>query len=1050
MRTAHVLLGRSWQHDRHFYYNALNYTCNVTYNGFIHMLKPLLPKQVEEIHLRLKQTLKPALKKEEIKEIKVEPPRVELESPLQSYNSVCSQTKGPQSVIQLKGPAQSVKVQPLLVTKKDSNQEKRRIKLIRATHVKHPKRKLHERDKAESDLAYLSCIEDLDSRTNPFQEGENNRNQDTWNPIRVYSVLITTTRAKHPKKKLHERNKAQSEYLDFSDPTYLCPHYGALFWLEERVNKSVDALDESNAFVKTFRNASAHIENNPTAEIKIKLIGKRSKDARTYNLSQVQEVAALIVGDIDPNMGQRDILVETNSGNLQRINELNPSYLPLQYPLLYPYGEDGYREDIPFADILDRASTARNRVGSDINIIVCKKVVTGSDINIIVCKKCLADALTNGEVDPTAQGKRIILPSSFTGGARYMIQNYQDAMAICKAMVLYTIEFQKRVLPHAHILVFLAKNDSPKTPKDIDMWISAEIPNEICDPEYYKVVEEFMMHGPYGSCRKNSPCMSRSIKYLFKYVNKGNDRVTAEFYNSTVDESTGKVVDEIKMYYDCRYISPCEAAWRIFSFDIQFRNPSVERLSFHLPNEQSIIFDDGNNVDNVVNCPTVSQSMFTVWFAANLKYEDARQLTYSEMPRKFVWKKDKREWGPRSFEEIKFVDGKQYMSFRDACYARGLIEEDKEYVDAILEASLWATAYSLRKLFVMLLTSSSMSKPEIVWEAVWIHLAEDAEYQARKTLGFPVLTDTQKKNYALLEIDKLLSSCNKSLQDYPPMHIPDGPSNSFLGNRLLYEELSYDQRALKEEHDLLVKGEIVLNVASSGIASLLLPGGRTAHSRFVIPICVNENSTCNIKQGGDFRQILPVIPKGTRQDIVQASINSSYLWNNCEVLRLTKNLRLRSITTEEEIEKLDTFAKWIADLGDGKLGVCIANKGDPIKEIVVQTFPSFGTGVIDPEQLKSRAILAPTLDVVDQVNEYMNNLNLASSKTYLSCDSVCKADTNDNMLAEVHTTEFLNSLKCFGVPNHSLSLKVGSPIMLLRNIDHFIGLCNGTRLMLPN
>ncbi|XP_031106348.1 uncharacterized protein LOC116011001 [Ipomoea triloba] len=254
---------------------------------------------------------------------------------------------------------------------------------------------------------------------------------------------------------------------------------------------------------------------------------------------------------------------------------------------------------------------------------------------------------------------------------------------------------------------------------------------------------------------------SRSIKYLFKYVNKGNDRVTVEFYNSTVDESTGKEIDEIKMYYDCRYISPCEAAWRIFSFDIQFRNPSVERLSFHLPNEQSIIFDDGDNVDSIGNRPTVSQSMFTAWFASNLKYEDARQLTYSEIPRKFVWKKDKREWhprqrnfaigrifyvppkcdelfylrcllnlvrGPRSLEEIKFVDGKQYMSFRDACYARGLIEDNKEYVDAILEASLWATVYSLRKLFVTLLISSSMSKPEIVWEAVWIHLAEDAEY----------------------------------------------------------------------------------------------------------------------------------------------------------------------------------------------------------------------------------------------------------------------------------------------------------------------------------
>ncbi|XP_070003274.1 uncharacterized protein [Nicotiana sylvestris] len=116
-------------------------------------------------------------------------------------------------------------------------------------------------------------------------------------------------------------------------------------------------------------------------------------------------------------------------------------------------------------------------------------------------------------------------------------------------------------------------------------------------------------------------------------------------------------------------------------------------------------------------------------------------------------------------------------------------------------------------------------------------------------------------------------------------------------NRLIRDELHYNKRTLAEEHQQLVKnltdeqksvyekimrdvnedkggffflygfggtcktfiwrtlssairsrGDIVLIVASSGIASLLLPGGRTAHSRFVIPLNVTEDSTCNIKQ----------------------------------------------------------------------------------------------------------------------------------------------------------------------------------------------------------
>ncbi|XP_019186536.1 PREDICTED: uncharacterized protein LOC109181238 [Ipomoea nil] len=1033
----------------------------------------------------------------------------------------------------------------------------------------------------------------------------------------------------------------------------------------EIVKDIKDALDENNVLVKSFRMAKMEMESNPRRDIKIKLIGRRNKDARTYNLPQVGEVAALIVGDLDPNMGERDILVESKAGHFQRITELHPSYLPLQYPLLFPYGEDGYREDIQFNNAAGQSSNARSKLSpreyfsfrlqdrfNEMSTLLYSRrlfqqylvdaytmIESGRLVYIrthqksLRCEsyKCLTDALTRGEVDPTAQGKRIILPSSFTGGARYMVQNYQDAMAICRWIgypslfitftcnpkwpeierflqprnlksedrpdiicrvfkmklnalikeiqkenifgvvdaVIYTIEFQKRGLPHAHILIFLAKSNSYPTAKDIDMIISAEIPSELCDPEYYKAVEEFMMHGPCGAARKNSPCMvngkcskfypkkfvesstvdfdgypiyrrrdngrtirkngialdsryvvphnrhllmkykahinvewcnqSRSIKYLFKYVNKGNDRVTAEFYNSAVEESTGKVIDEIKMYYDCRYISPCEAAWRIFAFDIQFRNPSVERLSFHLPNEHSVIFHDDDLVDDVVNRPTVAQSMFTAWLEANKR--------------------------PTSFDDIKKVDGVQYNSFRDACYARGLIEDDKEYVDAISEAAVWSSAHSLRKLFVTLLTSNAMSKPEDVWEVVWHYLSDDAEFTCRRNISTSdlILNDSQKKNYALFEMEKLLNAWNKSLADYPPMPMPDQNGDLFQGNRLLFEEMSYDREALRHEHDSLVqklteeqlliynkvvadvqsemggmyfvygyggtgktflwktlsaalrsKGEVVLNVASSGIASLLLPGGRTAHSRFAIPISVNEDSTCNIKQGsalaeliikakliiwdeapmmhkhcfealdrtmrdlmrftnprsstmtfggktvvlgGDFRQILPVIPKGTRQDIVQASINSSYLWNNCEVLRLTKNLRLRSISDEEEVEKLGCFAKWIADVGDGNVGedngvdcnimipssFVLENEGDPIRQIV--------------------------------------------NSTYLSCDSLCKSEANVDMQSEVHTTEFLNSLRCSGVPNHCLTLKVGTPIMLLRNIDHSLGLCNGTRLV---
>ncbi|XP_019195029.1 PREDICTED: uncharacterized protein LOC109188848 [Ipomoea nil] len=123
------------------------------------------------------------------------------------------------------------------------------------------------------------------------------------------------------------------------------------------------------------------------------------------------------------------------------------------------------------------------------------------------------------------------------------------------------------------------------------------------------------------------------------------------------------------------------------------------------------------------------------------------------------------------------------------------------------------------------------------------------------------------------------------------------------------------------------------------------------------------------------------------------------------------------------------------------------NSGDPIATIVDSTFPMFTNGTCDNTFLEKRAILAPTLDVVNSINEYMSNIHVAESRTYLSCDTVCRTESNNGILADVHTPEFLNGLRVSGIPNHSLTLKVSSPVMLLRNIDHTLGLCNGTRLI---
>ncbi|XP_070052773.1 uncharacterized protein [Nicotiana tomentosiformis] len=1135
----------------------------------------------------------------------------------------------------------------------------------------------------------------------------------------------------------------------------------------EIVNELKQMLDDNNILAKSFRMVRDQFQTDRTSNVRLRLIGKRGSDGRRYNLPTVSEVAALIVGDFEQTRSDRDIIVESQSGQLQRVNELNAAYLGLQYPLLFPYGEDGYREDIPLNDI-DDSTSGRKCVSTreylsykiqerkdEVPTIVSARrlfqqflvdgytMMESSRLRFIRLHqkqlrahfyKGLQDAVLHGDIEPSSQGQRVILSSSFTGGARYMLQNYQDAMAICKwagypdlfitftcnpkwpeitrfvesrglspedrpdiltrvfkikldrmikdlrdnkvfgevKAVIYTVEFQKRGLPHAHILLFLL-NKYPNV-GDIDGIISAELPDKKVDPYYYNVVTNFMMHGPCGTARKSSPCMqngrctkhfpkkfvssttidedgypiyrrrddgrtakrvgidldnryvvphnrflllkygahinvewcnqSRSIKYLFKYVNKGNDRVTAAFSQSVNNEDSG-VVDEINMYCDCRYISPCEAAWRIFKFPIHHREPSVERLSFHLPNNQTVIFSDDDPIDAVVNRPTVKESIFLSWFEANKTFPEARELTYAEFPLKFVWKQNLKRWekrrtsafsigriffvlpgsgeqyylrlllnvikGPKSYEDLKNINGCDHETFRDACYTLGLLDDDKEYVDAIMEASNWGMASYLRQLFAMLLLSNSMSRPESVWQATWHLLSEDILHEERRILDHPEadLTDEELKNRCLQKLEIFLKGCGRSFQDFPTMPRPVYNTKEVdNSNRLIRDELRYNKRALVEEHQQLVKnltdeqksvyekiirdvnedkggffflygfggtgktfiwrtlssairsrGDIVLTVASSGIASLLLPGGRTAHSRFVIPLNVTEDSTCNIKQGtplanliikakliiwdeapmmhrycfealdktlrdilrfkdasnlhlpfggktivlgGDFRQILPVIPKGSRQDIVNASLNSSYLWPHCQLLKLTKNMRLQGNEIGTHLDELRVFSDWILAIGDGIVGtsvdgnekvqipddLLIKQSVDPTYAIVESTYPDFNSRCNDIGYLQQRAILTPTLDMVESVNEYMISLNQSSEKSYLSSDTICSSDNTYSALEHVHTPEFLNTIKCSGVLNHALTLKVGIPVMLLRNIDQSAGLCNGTRLII--
>ncbi|XP_071718075.1 uncharacterized protein [Rutidosis leptorrhynchoides] len=839
------------------------------------------------------------------------------------------------------------------------------------------------------------------------------------------------------------------DYKDEGDMCHKCSACGALLCGknqnqptsskntldEELIKELMDMLDECNPLVKMYRNARDHFEKNPKDNFKIKLIARRSTDGRNYNLPFVEEVAALVVSDIDLNFDKRDIVVHSISEGLKRISELHPQYLALQYPLLFAYAEDGYRPDIDHQDV--DGTTTRIKKKVSMSEFFAYKIQDRSELTLAhmarkLHQQLLVDAYTmieserihyirinpkiqradtfahltlanlSGDVINSMLGNRVKLPASFTGSARYMLENYRDATALCRVYgypdlfitftcnskwpaitralegtgftpedkpeyqgrvfkmkldrlmedikknkifgkvqaYLYTIEFQKRGLPHAHICIFLHESDKLPEPEDVDEYISAELPDKEEDTELYQLVTELMIHGPCGEKNPTCPCtdiekkcMKRfpkafaditsvdhdgyliyrrredgrtvikqgheldnrnvvpynafllrkyqahinvewcnqvgAIRYLFKYINKGNDRVTA----GLCDEE----IDEIKEYNDYRYISSCEAVWRILKFDIHNQNPTVIRLAFHLEDQHSIIFDEEDFIKNVLDQPLVNTSQFLEWMKCNQACEEARQLTYVEFPTNFVWNKQIRLWtnrkrftgsigrihhappitgelfylrillnkvkGPTSYEDIRTVDGKVCSTFKNACFEMGLLDDEQEYIDGIKDVSTWESGHFVRNLFAQLLHSNSLSRPEDVFEKTFDYLS--VEIIPHRLSG-------------------VWEAIDRSLRDICRTVNPNSNETLFGGKVVVF--------------------------------------------------------------GGDFRQVLPVITHGKREDIMDASLNSSYIWDHVTVLKLTVNMRLSnaSLNNSDEDNKdnfsnIRKFVDWLLDVGNGNV-----------------------------------------------------------------------------------------------------------------------------------
>ncbi|XP_049315847.1 uncharacterized protein LOC125779250 [Bactrocera dorsalis] len=352
----------------------------------------------------------------------------------------------------------------------------------------------------------------------------------------------------------------------------------------------------------------------------------------------------------------------------------------------------------------------------------------------------------------------------------------------------------------------------------------------------------------------------------------------------------------------------------------------------------------------------------------------------------------------------------------------------------------------------------------------------------------PQLNDQQKYVY-----DTVMQAVNGNTGGLYFLDAPGGTGKTFLISLIL--------ATIRSEQ------KIALALASSGIAATLLDGDRTAHSALKLPLNMQaiETPTGNISKSsgmakvlqqtsiilwdecpmahkksletlnrtlqdlrrslqlfggalillsGDFRQTLPVIPRSTPADEINACLKSSFLWAHLQMLLLTTNMRVR-LQNDSSARK---FSKQLLKIGDGKMAsdqngfITLPNNFSIIvsskEELIDRVFPNIAQNHNNHDWLRERAILAPKNVNVNEINFHIQEKLPGNSETYKSIDTAMNDEDAVN-----YPVEFLNSLEPPGMPPHNFNLKVGSLIILLRNLNA-PKLCNGMRLsvkkLMPN
>jgi hypothetical protein len=230
----------------------------------------------------------------------------------------------------------------------------------------------------------------------------------------------------------------------------------------------IDMFNAHNPIVQLFRAARDRIVGSDGDRYVIRLFGVPNKHGDIFSAPVASKVVGLVVGDVGQSDGGRDLIVQDQSGQLQRVEEKHRKFMAMQYPILFPYGEDGYHEKISYQQC--RRSQAMSRKDAtmleyytyrlhdrihDFNMpLRCRRDTQAYLVDAYCCVeesrlshyrtesfqqkyrsasfKEIRDSVGKGITHASHAGQKTILPSSHVGGPRFFNQNYLDSIALCR------------------------------------------------------------------------------------------------------------------------------------------------------------------------------------------------------------------------------------------------------------------------------------------------------------------------------------------------------------------------------------------------------------------------------------------------------------------------------------------------------------------------------------------------------------------------------------------------------------------------------------------